>query len=630
MYQLPVTSYQLPARKIITVLLFSLLVPCALCLAPCLAQQGDEVEVTIDVNANTIPLPKIFRPTVDVSGRGFYPQYNWPQGMAAAQVIDTWQKDIGFNRMYRLQYSLWEVYELSKYKETQEALQRNYEGMIKKISEAGGIVILDIFGTPAGLGKVLDKKSPPFDLKAYKELIKTIIRNLSCEKRYNIWYEVWNAPDLDTFFLGRRQEYLNLYRVVAEAIKELEVETKIQIPLGGPGVSWWFQTLDGNTIATPERSLIYELIKFCYHYRLPLNFISWHAYSTDPKADQDITIYKKSAASLIRDWLTYFHFDYNIPLIVSEWNFDSGANIVAERYDKSYVTASYIPSRLKHMYDVGIDYGIYYCLEDFQNNVDGVARNVGLFWFDSNSKEEYRGVAKASYNVFRMLSLLENRLYHFSQKTNDDFVTAIATKGQDTIAVLLSNYIDPQIANNYVSRSIATLSEGERKILLNLIKTKKFDMILQRKLELSAVSLTRRLRALLKKTQEVQERATKMSQVHRAVKISIKNLKDTYSYERFVVEPPCGLSCEWKPAEEKEVLAQEVFQETLTLKPYSVHLIILKKKPKEAEKAAVVPSPGQLDVTVPVVTENKAQEPELAPREPAPAINETESPKPKE
>ena len=57
----------------------------------------------------------------------------------------------------------------------------NYENIIKKITDAGGIVILDIFGTPAGLGKALDKKSPPWDLKAFKELVKSYIRELKLQ-----------------------------------------------------------------------------------------------------------------------------------------------------------------------------------------------------------------------------------------------------------------------------------------------------------------------------------------------------------------------------------------------------------------------------------------------------------------
>ncbi|MFH1354863.1 MAG: hypothetical protein ABIH19_01770, partial [Candidatus Omnitrophota bacterium] len=220
------------------------------------AAEEKDLEFSLDVTADTVFLPKIFRPNIDLSGRGFHRKSSWPQTLADGTVLENWENDIGFKGIYRLQFSLWEIEKLSGKEDEQQILLTNYERIIKKISDAGGIVILNLFGTPDGLGRVLDKKSPLRDLREFKRMIKGYIKELSCNKRYNIWYEVWNAPDLDDFFLGRRQDYFNLYRMVAESIKELRTEPKIFIPLGGPSVIWWFQSIDGNTIITPERGMI--------------------------------------------------------------------------------------------------------------------------------------------------------------------------------------------------------------------------------------------------------------------------------------------------------------------------------------------------------------------------------------
>lgn len=187
------------------------------CLA-CFGQQGDEVEFTLDAASATSPLPEIFKPNIDLSGRGFHRDVAWPQTLAARETLDAWRQDIGFSGLYRLQYNLWEISQLSKGKDLQAELLTNYEGIIKSITEAGGVVLLNLFGTPANFGRVLDKRSPPRDLKTFKALVKSIIRDLSCNKKYNIWYEVWTTPDLDDFFLGREQEYLSLYRAVAESL----------------------------------------------------------------------------------------------------------------------------------------------------------------------------------------------------------------------------------------------------------------------------------------------------------------------------------------------------------------------------------------------------------------------------
>lgn len=545
------------------------------------SQSTQEAEIVIDAASPTFSLPKIFRPCIDLSGRGSHAQHSWPQGTAAKETIDFWQREIGFSGWYRLQYNLWEIQELAKYCETQEALLRNYEELIAKINDSGGIVILNLYSMPAGLGKILDKRSPPIDLRAYKELVKDLIRKLSCEKRYNIWYELWSAPDSEDFFLGRRQEYLAMYRQVAEAIQELEKETKLQIPLGGPGISAWFQNVDGNTVVSPERSLIYELIKYCYHNRLPLDFISWHSYSSDPKADQELTIYRKSAVNLVREWLSYFHFNYNLPLIISEWNFDAGSNISAERHGKSYIAASYIPARLKNMYEAGIDYSIFYCLEDFKDNKDGVARNVGVFWYEGK-KDSYKVGQKAIYSVFKMLSLLGKQLFPASLKQSDDFVTVLATKDKEGMVLIISSYVDPNIGLNYISRNISILSDGERRILLSLLKNKKLELVLSEKLDFSGLRLTWRLKSLLKKAIELQLKSKQFREQGRKIKLSIKNLKDNYIYKRFTMDSSCSLDCEWKPSEEKEV--NEVsFQESIFLSAYSTHCIIFKKKTKEIE-----------------------------------------------
>jgi hypothetical protein len=275
----------LKIKKIIRIILFFLTLIFSLSAQPVSAQE--ELEYSLDIASATVATPKIFSPSIDLSGRGYHRKAGWPQGLASAKVLETWSNDIGFRGIYRLQYNLWEIDQLNKDKEQHQNLLNNYESVIKKVNDAGGTVILNIFSTPPGLGRVLDKKSSPRDLRSFKALVKGYMRNLSCNKKYNIWYEVWSAPDLDDFFLGRRQEYLNIYRVIAEAAQELEAEAKIHIPVGGPSTSWWFQDADGNNILTPERSLVYDLIRYCFRHRLPLDFISWHSYTTDVQADRD-------------------------------------------------------------------------------------------------------------------------------------------------------------------------------------------------------------------------------------------------------------------------------------------------------------------------------------------------------
>jgi hypothetical protein len=571
------------------------------------AQDGG-LEFTLDATSSTIALPQIFSPAIDLSGRGFNSELTWPQELASREVIESWSKDVGFKGMYRLQYNLWEIGQLEKNLQLQRKLLANYESIIRKINDAGQIVILDIFSTPQGQGKVLDKKSSPVDPKAFKALVKNYIRHLSCEKKYNIWYEVWTAPDLDIFFLGRQQEYLGLYKAVAEAVRELESEYRIHIPLGGPSSSWWFRSGEGNTVITPEKSLIYELIKFCYHYKLPLDFISWHAYSTDPRAEKEMTTYNKTSVALLRDWLYYFNFPKDMPLIVDEWNYDSGQNVLPERKEKSYIGASFIPSRLRHMYEADINYQLFFSLEDFQDNLEGVARNVGAFWFEP-SETGYAGGNKAIYNVFRMLSKLGPDMYISPSKISDEFIGMVATRSEDSFAILIYNYIDPDIFRSFLSRNIATLGDGERKSLLDIFKSDTLERIKRREVDINSLRIPGKTKNLLKRAQDVFESSQRLIEAPRELKLGIKNLKNDYLYTRYSIDSACGFNCEFAPAEEKSIAFSDgVYGEKLILKPYSVHLIVLKPKPVEL-KVAPAPKPEEPEVSPAPVAAPEKKEP---------------------
>ncbi|MDD5282015.1 MAG: cellulase family glycosylhydrolase [Candidatus Omnitrophica bacterium] len=542
----------------------------------CFAQTPDELEINLDLGSSSTPLPGIYKTNIDLSGRGAHRDISWPQTLAAKDVLDIWQKDLGFNCLYRIQYNLWEIAQLAKDESAQAKLLENYEEIIKKISDSGGTVILDLFGTPSGLGRVLDKNSSVYNLMAYKELVKDIIRKLSCNKKYNIWYEVWNAPDLEDFFLGEKSEYFALYRVVAEAIKELRQESRIHIPLGGPSTSSWFANIGINNILFPERSLIYELIKYCSNYKLPLDFISWHAYSSDPALEKQETIYGKSLVKLIREWLSYFNFQGSLPLVIDEWNFDAVANISPKRGTDAYIAASYIPARIKNMQESGIDCQTYFCLEDFAGNKEKVARNLGVFYFDAE-RSGYKGYAKVSYNVMRMLGLLGNEL--LPAQLADEFVGIISTKSQDYFAVLIYNYIDPAAAINYLSRNIVYLNSAEKKAVLNIVKSDRIDKIISGQTDLSNLRLSPKVKDMFTRAIELNSSAKKFSTASRKIKISFKGAKEIYLLSRYLINSSCSGDCPFEAKDGKEVDFTQEYIETLEMSPYSVQLLVFKKKP---------------------------------------------------
>ena len=114
--------------------------------------------------------------------------------------------------------------------------------------------------------------SPPTDYDKWHFLIKETIQHLT--ERYGInevktWYfEVWNEPNLGSFFRGTQEEYFKLYKVTVDAVKSVCKDFRI----GGPSTSG----------ADFRENLGYHksFIDFCINENLPVDFFSAHPYPT--------------------------------------------------------------------------------------------------------------------------------------------------------------------------------------------------------------------------------------------------------------------------------------------------------------------------------------------------------------
>ena len=90
-----------------------------------------------------------------------------------------------------------------------------------------------------------------------------------CVERYgrrevSEWFfEVWNEPNLTSFWDGTQRDYFKLYRHTAEAIKKIDSAFRV----GGP--------------ATAKSEWIEDFVSFCDRNEVPADFISTHYYPND-------------------------------------------------------------------------------------------------------------------------------------------------------------------------------------------------------------------------------------------------------------------------------------------------------------------------------------------------------------
>jgi xylan 1,4-beta-xylosidase len=109
--------------------------------------------------------------------------------------------------------------------------------------------------------------TPPKNWGDWSELVRRLAA--SALARYGAreveqwFFEVWNEPNLRSFWRGTQAQYFRLYRETARALKEIVPELRV----GGP--------------ATAHNVWIEEFLNDCEQTGTPVDFVSTHHYPTD-------------------------------------------------------------------------------------------------------------------------------------------------------------------------------------------------------------------------------------------------------------------------------------------------------------------------------------------------------------
>ncbi|MBR6186569.1 MAG: xylan 1,4-beta-xylosidase [Clostridia bacterium] len=161
--------------------------------------------------------------------------------------------------------------------------------------------------------------TPPRDESAWTRLVKATLTHLKDrygEEEVSQWpCEIWNEPNLPGFWENADLEkYLRLYQITALAVKEALPNMRV----GGPAVC------GGNTI----EDWMERFLCFCRDEKLPLDFVSRHAYmGAAPErkgrylyhtmCDTDFTI---EEVRRTREHIDRFPMFRGLPLHITEFN----------------------------------------------------------------------------------------------------------------------------------------------------------------------------------------------------------------------------------------------------------------------------------------------------------------------
>lgn len=236
-------------------------------------------------------------------------------------------------------------------------------------------------------------------------------------------FEVWNEPNLRSFWRGSRDRYFRFYSTTARALKEVNAD----ITVGGP--------------ASAQNAWIEEFLDYCERHRLPADFVSTHHYPTDEFAGSRLSTTEKLARArrgvLREEALDAKRRCRGKPLYYTEWN--SSADLRDPLHDESYSAAFIVKTLLD-----GHGIADVYCFWSFSDLFEE-SRFPSLPFHGGFGLLTLHGIAKPSYRAFELLHSLGTELIT-PMDGRHPTVDAWVIHGplDDQISVLITNHTYPK------------------------------------------------------------------------------------------------------------------------------------------------------------------------------------------
>lgn len=266
--------------------------------------------------------------------------------------------------------------------------------------------------------------SRPKDYARWAVLIRRLVQHwvdrYGLEEVRQWFFEVWNEPNLTAFGSGRQDDYFELYRYTADAVKGIDPLLKV----GGP--------------ATADNAWIEDFLNFCRANGLPADFVSTHHYPTDdfglPGDDTEAQL-AASRRSALRDEARLSRRQAgDLPLYYTEWC--TSSNPRDYMHDDPYAAAFIVKTVLEAN---GLVEGYsYWTFSDIfeENYFPSVPFHGGFGLMNIH------GIAKPAYRAFQLLHDLGTRM--LPVEGSHETVDAWFVRGERHFTLMLTNFALPR------------------------------------------------------------------------------------------------------------------------------------------------------------------------------------------
>jgi xylan 1,4-beta-xylosidase len=261
--------------------------------------------------------------------------------------------------------------------------------------------------------------TPPKDYAQWATLIHKLlthwVERYGLEELLQWYFEVWNEPNLESFWPSTQEDYFELYRRTAQTIKSVDQSLRV----GGP--------------ATARNAWIEEFLTFCKQNKLPLDFISTHHYPTDvvePQLpDAEAMLAKVPRSVLRKQAQDVQRLAKGYPVFYTEWNTSSSG--MDALHDQAYA-AAYIIKTIMEVNGLVEVYSFWTFTDIFEESSFPSKPFHGGFGLLN-----LHGIPKPSYRAFELLHHLGDELLPVDgeHETLDCWVV----RGDGKISVVVTN-----------------------------------------------------------------------------------------------------------------------------------------------------------------------------------------------
>jgi hypothetical protein len=273
--------------------------------------------------------------------------------------------------------------------------------LVDKIRSTGATPFFSLSYTPLALttGDVIDE---PTDYNEWALVVQKTIEHYSGELGLeNVYYEVWNEPDLfGKWTINGRKDYRKLYFYSSKGATA--ARNVRDFKLGGPATTGLY------------KNWLDKFFPYVLENNLRLDFFSWHRY------DLDIDKYAEDVAN-IDLWIDSHPYFSHVEKIVSEM----GPSSDKEQANNSSVGAAHlIAASREFLYR--IRYGFNFSIKDGAGNDNG----WGIIGNSGNTKPRYQAL--------QLLNLLGDQ--RLSVTGEGTWVKALTAQKGTTYQALVVNY----------------------------------------------------------------------------------------------------------------------------------------------------------------------------------------------